>query len=70
MALTYLMAKNRAFSMVYLNMWLSSKKVCDSSILTEVASEGQNGESINKEGVQLAKAKRRVTRPAYLKDYA
>ena len=42
----------------------------DSSILTDVASEGQIGESINKEGVQLAKAKRKITRPAYLRDYA
>ena len=49
---------------------LQGPKEVDSSILTDVASEGQIGESINKEGVQLAKAKRKVTRPAYLKDYA
>ena len=51
-------------------MYSVAHKNVDSSMTTNATSEGQSGESISKEGVQLAKAKRKITRPAYLRDYA
>ena len=48
---------------------LQGSKEVDSSVATTAASEGQTRE-IDNAGVQIAKVKRRVTRPAYLRDYA